>query len=166
MTIVKVNRHDAYEQVREYLKPWQKDDVYFNIEIKRWRALKTKKELGLLFKAIEHLIRGMNSDMTHYISSEEKLFVERGLVEKYGERRKTGLIVIDGYGNEVEQEVPIPLSECNRFEQFNKVFVGCIQEAATQTPAVDMTGFFEQWEAVKKEEQKREAKNNEDKRES
>ena len=152
MTIVKVDRHSAYKQVHDYLK-LQKNDVYFNIEIKRWRALKTKKERGLLFKAIEHFIREMNGGIVHYVSEEEKLYVERGIVGKWGLRKKTGLIIIDGYGNEEEQKVPIPLRECNRFEQFNAVFEGVFQEANER--GIDMTEFYDRWEDIKKQ---REAK--------
>jgi len=149
MTIVKVDRHLAWKRVHDYFK-LQKNDVYFNIEIKRWRALKTNKELGLFFTAIEHFILSRDEFMTHHVNELEKVMLERGIVEKYGERKKTGLIIIDGYGNEIEQEMAIPLSECNRFEQFNKVFTGLFEEAKEQ--GVDMKGFFEQWEEYKKQE--------------
>ena len=43
MTIFKVDGHLAYKQVHDYFK-LQKDDVYFNIEIKRWKDRRTISE--------------------------------------------------------------------------------------------------------------------------
>jgi len=61
MTIVKVDRHLAYKQVHDYFK-LQKDGVYFNIDIKRWRERRTITQNNFFHLLCDHLGHALNMD--------------------------------------------------------------------------------------------------------
>ena len=121
----------------------------YSCTIKQYVSKKTRKQLGLFFEAIEWFILERDEHFTQHVSEEDKNLVYRGIVEKYGYKKKTGFTITDMFGDETDQTVPIPLSECNRLEQFEAVFNGLFVEAAGSTPAIDMSGFIKKWEEIR-----------------
>ena len=147
MKIVKENRHEAYRKLGEYLKN-KKDNEYFNVEIKKWKPLKTQPQLGLYFIAFDFLCTelGISGQSARYM-------FRKGLEEKYHYKKPTGVFKKNEFTDEEEEIIaPIPLSECNRLEEFQAGFDGLFIEAGDSVPSVDMSEFIEQWEEIKQAE--------------
>ena len=109
------------------------------IEVKKYKPLKTQSQLGLYFKAFEFLCIKLN--LTDKVS---QTMFRKGLEERFHLRKGTGVFK-DG----IEIRAPIPLSACDRFEQFNAAFEGLFIGASDNH--VDMTPFILKWEQYKKE---------------
>ena len=147
-----VNRSELYKWVVDRLSEY-KDTQLLSSEIKKYVPKKTRKQLGLLFEAIEYFIQARDGFVSLYVNETDKKLVYQGIVEKYGYKQPTGFTVKNGYGEEVRQLVPIPLSEVNRLEQFEVIFEGLFIEARSQ--GIDMSGFVNQWEQIKQKEREK-----------
>ena len=145
MKIIKKDRHETYRELGEYLKN-RKDNEFFNTEIKKWKPLKTQRELGLFFEGIEYLL--LNNPEYGYVTENLKELIYRGIVEKYSLREPAGFIITDEYGNEKEPLVPIPLRKINRTEDFEAVLNGLINEMHEK--GVDPTEFIDKWESLRR----------------
>ena len=162
-----VDRRDLFKWTKDRLKEY-KDGLLLCCEIKKYVPLKTNKQLGLLFKAIEYFIQAQGGFMSRHIDEREKKIVYLGLVEKYGQQEPTGFSVLSDLlecphchkmiQEDIEQFVSIPLSEVNRLDQFEDIFNGLFIEAWGQTPSIDMGGFITKWNKIKDEEREKELK--------
>jgi hypothetical protein len=124
---------------------------HLNVEISVWRPKKTNSQLGLLFRAAEYFIKARDGFVTNHVDEKEKRFLVQGLVEKYGNKKPSGLMMKNEYGEEYEQLIEIPLSQINRFEDFDVIFNGLFfVEAPSQ--GVDMGPFISEWNEYKKRE--------------
>lgn len=128
-----------------------KGNPRLNVTISLWKPKKTHKQLGILFRATEYFIKARDGFVTNHVDEGEKRFLVQGLIEKYGNKKPSGWKVKNEYGEEVEQLVEIPLSQINRFEDFDVIFNGLFfVEAPSQ--GVDMAGFVNEWSEYKKRE--------------
>ena len=145
MKIIKENRDRIYIQIVKYLKN-QKDNEFFNIEIKKWKPLKTQSQLGLYFVAFDYLCKRLG-----IFEKRECTMFRKGLEEKYHLRKRTGVYKINKYTEQEEEIIsPIPLSECNRLDEFQAAFEGLF--AAANDNQEDMSEFIIQWEEIKQAE--------------
>jgi hypothetical protein len=141
-----VTREQAWAAVKEDLRS-RRPGERLTVEIKRWKPLKTQSELGLLFTGIEFYLK--NNPEYGYVTPEMKDLIYQGLVEKYGFRKKTGFTVTDEFGNEHEQTVAIRLSKVNRYEQFDVIYNGLINEMWEH--GVDATEYIMRVEQYRRE---------------
>jgi len=135
MKIPKISQPEAYFFCKTTISKFSEKD-YLSIEIKKWKPMKTTKQLGLFFEALDYFCKKAG------YSEDEKYWVRKGLEEQYSYRKK----------NSLGHSVPIPLSECNRWEQFEAFYNGLFQEAAEQ--GVDMSDFVSQYDQLKTEQRK------------
>ena len=133
MKIPKIDQPSAMIYCKDIISKFSEND-YLTIEIKKWKPMKTNKQLGLFFEALDSFCKKAG------YSEDEKYWVRKGLEEQYSYRKK----------NSLGHSVPIPLSECNRWEQFEAFYNGLFQEAAEQ--GVDMSDFVTQYDQLKAEE--------------
>jgi hypothetical protein len=121
------------------------------VTISLWKPKKTNKQLGILFRAVEYFIKARDGFVTNHVDEDEKRLLVQGLIEAYGNKKPSGWKVKNEYGEEVDQLVEIPLSQINRFEDFDVIFNGLFfVEAPSQ--GVDMGGFVKEWQEYKKRE--------------
>lgn len=139
LDIENVTATEAYRAVKKYLSTETKPGTRLCVRVKQYRPKKTNKQLGLLFLAIEHFAR----EALGHCTESDKRMIAAGLIEKYGYRKESMF--------EEDKLIPIPLSEINRFEQFDAIFNGLFIEAGEL--GVDMKKFVEQWEEVRRQEQ-------------
>jgi len=128
MTIVKVDRHLAWKRVHDYFK-LQKNDVYFNIEIKRWRERRTITQNNFFHLLCDDLGRELGMDPA---------LVKEGIKQKYGYKERFGDVL-----------VPKPSSMCNKFEEMSALIEGVFIEAGEQ--GVDMREFIAEWKEIKEQ---------------
>ena len=147
MKIIKKDRHETYQELGEYLKN-QKDTVFFNTEIEKWKPLKTRPQLGLYFTAFDFLCHALG-----IFGHSARYMFRKGLEEKYHFKKATGVFKKNEFTGEEEKVIaPIPLSECNRIEEFQAGFDGLFIEAGESVPSVDMSKYVNEWEAIKQAE--------------
>jgi hypothetical protein len=128
-----------------------KGNPHLNVTISLWKPKKTNKQLGILFRAAEYFIKAQHGFFVNTVEEGEKRLLVQGLIDRYGNKKPSGLKVKNKYGEEVDQLVEIPLSQINRFEDFDVIFNGLFfVEAPSQ--GVDMGPFVKEWENYKKRE--------------
>lgn len=137
-------RKEVYQWVKERLREY-KDTQLLNCEIKKYKPLKTKRELGVFFEGVEYFL--LNNPEYGYVTENLKEMTYRGIVETYSMRERAGFTIIDKYGNEIEPLIPIPLSKINRFDQFEAVFNGLFLEMGEK--GIDTKPFIDKWETIK-----------------
>ena len=131
-----------------------KGNPHLNVTISLWKPKKTNKQLGILFRATEYFIKARDGFVTNHIDEDEKRLLVQGLIEAYGNKKPSGWKVKNEYGEEVDQLVEIPLSQINRYEDFDVIFNGLFfVEAPSQ--GVDMGGFVKEWQEFKKREKEK-----------
>lgn len=128
MKIIKKDRHETYRELGEYLNI-QKDNAFFNTEIKKWKPLRTLKQ-----NSFEHLLY----DYVGY-----KLGMDPGIV-KIGIKEKFGPFIMS-----FEKLVPKPSHLCD-IEEISPRIEGCFAEAGDQ--GIDMREFIERWQEIKQVE--------------
>jgi len=89
----------------------------------------------------------------------EKRLLVQGLVDRYGNKKPSGLKMKNEYGEEADQLVEIPLSQINRYEDFDVVFNGLFFVEAP-TAGVDMGPFVREWDEFKKREKRKKDESN------
>jgi len=128
-----------------------KGNPHLNVTISLWKPKKTNKQLGILFRAATYFIKAQHGFFVNTVEEGEKRLLVQGLVDRYGNKKPSGLMMRNEYGEEVEQLVEIPLSQINRFEDFDVILNGLFYvEAPGQ--GVDMAGFINEWNDYKKRE--------------
>jgi len=132
VTIVKADRHEAFNQAKEYFK-LQKDGVYFNIEIKRWKPRRTITQNNFFHLLCDYLGHELGMDAA---------LVKEGIKQIYGCKIKFR-----------DELVPKPSSMCNKFEEMSALIEGCFIEGGEQ--GIDMRDFIREWEKYKAEEARR-----------
>jgi len=120
--------------------------VLLEVEIKKWKPLRTNNQIRLFFSALTYLAHEMKVFDATAIK-----FMYEGIKIKYADRKDTGVIK-DG----IPIRAPIGLSECDRFEQFEVLFNGIFMEAVDEH--VDMSDYLRRWEAIKREREALELK--------
>ena len=141
MKIPKISQTEAYFFCKATISKFSEKD-YLSIEIKKYKPEKTQKQLGLFFEALDFFCRSGG------YKESDKYWIRKGIEEQYSFRKK----------NAIGQLVPIPLSECNRWEQFEVFYNGLFNEAYEQ--GIDMSDFITQYEQLRKEQRKSNEKNN------
>lgn len=137
MRIESIERSEAARWVASVLVRYKSLKQKLTIEIKEYRPSKTKKQLGLFFLALDYFAKKAGykeSDMYNLRKAIEQEYSFREAIE--------GILV------------PIPLSKCNRWEQFEQFYEGLFDLAANHTPAIDMSEFIEEYEEYKKKQEK------------
>jgi hypothetical protein len=117
------------EALREY-----KEGAFLTVEVKRWKPLKTRPELGIFFLGLHYYA------MHAGYKTSDLYMLRKAIEQQYSFRRMVEGIL-----------VPIPLSEANRFEEFERFLDGLFDMAANHNPSVDMRDFVLQWEQIRKE---------------
>ena len=125
MKIIKKDRHETYQELGEYLKN-RKDNEFFNVEIKKWKPIRTLKQ-----NSFEHLLY----DYVGYMLGMDPGIVKIGIKEKYGP-----------FIMSFDKLVPKPSHLCNILEISPRI-EGCFIEAGDQ--GIDMREFINQWQEIR-----------------
>jgi len=133
MKFIKISPHDALLKCQGIIQKYLPHD-YLTIEIKKWKPLKTQKQLGLFFLALDYLCKKKG-----YTENQKEQIRKR--IEKIFSFREK-----DMFGD----LIPIPLSKCNRWEQFERFYDGLFALAGELD--VDMADFIRQYEQLKREQ--------------
>ena len=136
MKINKIHRPDALTYCVNIISQFSEND-YLTIEIKKWKPQKTQKQLGLFFLALDYLCKEGG-----YTES-DKEDIRKHIEREYSYREH----------NILNELVPIPLSKCNRWEQFERYYNGLFALAGEL--GIDMSDFINQYEQLKAEERGR-----------
>ena len=114
------------------------------LDIAEWKPAKTQKQLGLFFVCLDYYC-----EQAGYYTESEKYWLRKGIEQTYSLKKGTGVLV-DG----IEQRVGIPLSECNRWDQFEAFYNGIFHMAENHVPVIDMSEFVNQYKQLKEEQMK------------
>ena len=144
-----VNRGEVYKWVVDKLSEY-KNTQMLSCELKRYKPAKTQKQLGLFFVCLDFYC-----ERAGYFTESERFWLRKGIEQTYSYKKGTG-VYVDG----VEQRVGIPLSECNRWEQFEQFYDGIFMMAADHVPSIDMSGFIEQYNKLKEQMREHETSKN------
>ena len=135
-----VNRGEIYKWVVDRLSEY-KNTQLLSGEIKQYKPAKTQKQLGLFFVCLDYYC-----EQAGYYTEDEKYWLRKGIEQTYSLKKGTG-VYVDG----IEQRVGIPLSECNRWEQFEQFYEGVFLMATDHVPAIDMGGFITQYNRLREQ---------------
>jgi len=126
---------DVRQQIEKYIKH------VWDVEIKKPKPKVTNPQIRLYWKTLNYFARALG------LWDEESIkYLHEGIKEKYGYKKTTD--IKDASGEYIK--VPLGLSECNRFEEFEALFEGIFLEAADQ--GIDMSEYVKEWEKIRQEE--------------
>ena len=118
-----------------------KKGALLSVDIKKYVAQRTRKQLGIFFLAWDYYCKKMG-----YIDRQERGLLRQGFTEMYALKRESGLY--DDKGNPIL--VTIGLREANCLDHFEALFQGLFH--LMETDNVDYTEFLADWEAWKREQ--------------
>ena len=117
-----------------------KPTTLLEIDIQQYKPKRTKKQLGIFWKAFDFYAKRLGINGT-----QDRHFLYEGFKNRFALLKDSGMV--DGEGNPIL--VPIGLSEANRFEQFEALFRGLWEIMGEE--GIDYTPFLRDWENYKQE---------------
>lgn len=119
----------------------------YEIIFKKPKPKVTNPQIRLYWKTLNYFAHALG------LWDEESIkYLHEGIKEKYGYKKSTD--IKDKTGDYIK--VPMGLSECNRFEEFEALFEGIFLEACDQ--GIDMGEYIKEWEKIRKEMEVQNAK--------
>ena len=118
-----------------------KKGALMNIDIKKYVAKRTRKQLGIFFLVWDYYCTKMG-----YLDDTERYNLRKGFEARYALRRESGMY--DDEGNPIY--MLIGLKEANCLDHFEALFEGLFE--LMRIDNVDYTEFLADWEAWKREQ--------------
>ena len=117
-----------------------KESTLLSVDITRYKPKRTKRQNGIFWKAFDFYAKRMGINGTT-----ERHFLYEGFKRRFALYKDSG--IVNGEGDMIR--VPIGLSECNRFEQFEALFQGLWVIMAEE--GIYYSPFLADWEQWKNE---------------
>lgn len=135
------DNHDVLFMKAELDK--HKPTTILTVEIKKFVPKRTKKQLGIFWKAWDYYCKKVG-----ILDASSRHFLYEGFKQQYAMKKDSGML--DPQGNPIL--VPIGLSEANRLDEFAALFQGLFD--LMDQEGVDYAKFLRDWEEYKREQEK------------
>jgi len=118
-----------------------KEETLLSITIDKYKPRRTNRQNGIFWKAFDFYAKNMG-----LTGKTEQYFLYEGFKRRFALYKDSG--IVNNEGDMIR--VPIGLSECNKYEQFEALFQGLWVIMAEE--GIDYSPFLKEWQDYKQEE--------------